>query len=184
MGGTDDPGNLVDLTPEEHYVAHQLLVKIHPGHRGLAFAAMYMAKQCTGSKPYGWLRRRAGAARRGEKRPPRSPEWCAKLSAAKKGKKRGPRTPEWSAKIIAANTGKRRSAETRAKIAASHLGKPQSPEHRAKNAANLRARALSAEWRAKLAAAHTGKKHTPEHRAKVAAAVCAIWQRRREQATP
>ena len=23
LGGTDDPMNLVDLTPEEHYVAHQ-----------------------------------------------------------------------------------------------------------------------------------------------------------------
>ena len=27
MGGTDDEENLVELTPEEHYVAHQLLVK-------------------------------------------------------------------------------------------------------------------------------------------------------------
>ena len=25
MGGTDDKDNLVDLTPEEHYLAHQLL---------------------------------------------------------------------------------------------------------------------------------------------------------------
>lgn len=30
LGGTDDESNLVDLTPEEHFVAHQLLAKIHP----------------------------------------------------------------------------------------------------------------------------------------------------------
>jgi 5-methylcytosine-specific restriction endonuclease McrA len=29
LGGSDDISNLVDLTPEEHYVCHQLLVKIH-----------------------------------------------------------------------------------------------------------------------------------------------------------
>ncbi|XAO17074.1 homing endonuclease [Escherichia phage FL23] len=28
LGGSNDASNLVDLTPEEHYVAHQLLVKI------------------------------------------------------------------------------------------------------------------------------------------------------------
>ena len=28
MGGSDNSDNLVDLTPEEHYVAHQLLIKI------------------------------------------------------------------------------------------------------------------------------------------------------------
>jgi len=29
MGGSDDKSNLVDLTPEEHFLAHQLLLKIH-----------------------------------------------------------------------------------------------------------------------------------------------------------
>jgi hypothetical protein len=33
MGGTDDEENLVELTPEEHYVAHQLLVKIYPKNK-------------------------------------------------------------------------------------------------------------------------------------------------------
>lgn len=35
MGGTDDLENLVDLTPEEHYVAHQLLVKMNPTNHKL-----------------------------------------------------------------------------------------------------------------------------------------------------
>lgn len=30
LGGDDVQENLVYLTPEEHYVAHQLLVKIYP----------------------------------------------------------------------------------------------------------------------------------------------------------
>lgn len=63
MGGGDEPSNLVDLTPEEHYVAHQLLVKMNPGNGKLAYAALAMtmkshthARRC--NKLYGWLRRR------------------------------------------------------------------------------------------------------------------------------
>lgn len=62
MGGDDSPDNLVDLTPEEHYVAHQLLVKMHPDHRGLVWAAHQMTKHQNGNrngnKLYGWLKRK------------------------------------------------------------------------------------------------------------------------------
>lgn len=61
MGGTDDKINLVDLTPEEHFLAHQLLVKIHPSVEGLAYACMKMAGNPHGhrrNKVYGWLRRK------------------------------------------------------------------------------------------------------------------------------
>ena len=63
MGGSDDPENLVDLTPEEHYLAHLLLVKIHPKNRRLIRAAMIMSQggnslqNRIGNKQYGWLRR-------------------------------------------------------------------------------------------------------------------------------
>lgn len=30
MGGSDEPENIANLAPEEHFVAHQLLVKIYP----------------------------------------------------------------------------------------------------------------------------------------------------------
>ena len=30
MGGDDSKGNLVCLTPEEHYVCHQILIKMYP----------------------------------------------------------------------------------------------------------------------------------------------------------
>lgn len=57
MGGTNDPLNLVKLTLEEHYVAHQLLTKIHPGHHGLLHAAMMMCVGRPTNKRYGWIRR-------------------------------------------------------------------------------------------------------------------------------
>lgn len=58
MGGNDDKNNLVDLTPEEHYLAHQLLVKIYPENSGLAHAANMMCVNRTNNKLYGWVRRR------------------------------------------------------------------------------------------------------------------------------
>ena len=58
LGGTDDKENLVKLTPEEHYVAHQLLTKMYPAHSGLAYAAILMCSNRATNKIYGWLRRR------------------------------------------------------------------------------------------------------------------------------
>jgi len=60
MGGTDDPENLVDLTPEEHYVCHQLLVKIHPNHPKLIHAVVCMSGfKHKRNKLYGWHKRRS-----------------------------------------------------------------------------------------------------------------------------
>ena len=58
LGGTDDKSNLVDLTPEEHYVAHQLLVKMYPNNGRLAHAAHMMTVNRATNKSYGWVRRR------------------------------------------------------------------------------------------------------------------------------
>jgi len=62
MGGTDGGENLVDLTPEEHYVAHQLLVKMHPDNGSLIYAANMMSvdSSCTSrnNKRYGWLKKK------------------------------------------------------------------------------------------------------------------------------
>lgn len=66
MGGTDDHENLVDLTPEEHFLAHQLLAKIHPENSKLVFAAVAMTRHNSSSrisnKMYGWIRRRHAEA--------------------------------------------------------------------------------------------------------------------------
>ena len=64
MGGGDAIENLVDLTPEEHYVAHQLLVKMYPNNLRLVRACDVMSKDTKAgkywrkNKMYGWLRRK------------------------------------------------------------------------------------------------------------------------------
>lgn len=58
MGGLDVDENLVELTPEEHYVAHQLLVKIYPENDKLIYAAIMMIPSRPNNKLYGWLKRR------------------------------------------------------------------------------------------------------------------------------
>lgn len=58
MGGSDNKNNLVDLTPEEHYLAHQLLVRIYPNNNALIKAAMMMTVNRSNNKIYGWLRRK------------------------------------------------------------------------------------------------------------------------------
>lgn len=62
MGGSDDADNLVDLTPEEHYIAHQLLVKMYPEDHKLAKAAHMMTVKRPNNKVYGWLRKRHAIA--------------------------------------------------------------------------------------------------------------------------
>lgn len=62
LGGTDAATNLVKLTPEEHYVAHQLLVKMHPDNKSLIKAAQMMIPNRPSNKLYGWVRRKFAAA--------------------------------------------------------------------------------------------------------------------------
>lgn len=66
IGGSDDQSNIAVLTPEEHYVAHQLLVKMYPNNNGVLWAALVMTGHKNGSrcnnKLYGWLRRKYAKA--------------------------------------------------------------------------------------------------------------------------
>jgi len=66
LGGSNSKDNLVVLTAEEHFLAHQLLVKMHPGNHKLAYAAQAMvfknAKTRRSNKLYGWLKRRMAQA--------------------------------------------------------------------------------------------------------------------------
>jgi hypothetical protein len=61
MGGTDEPENIVRLTAREHFVAHQLLVKIYPENKNLILAVIRFSRQIksgliVNSKLYQWLR--------------------------------------------------------------------------------------------------------------------------------
>jgi hypothetical protein len=63
MNGSNDSSNLVELTPEEHYIAHQLLIKIYPENHALAKAAHMMVSNRPSNKYYGWIRRRYSKAK-------------------------------------------------------------------------------------------------------------------------
>lgn len=56
MGGTDESDNIVSLTAEEHFLAHLLLVKIHPSNTSLWYAANMMGNR--NNKHYGWVKKR------------------------------------------------------------------------------------------------------------------------------
>jgi len=132
MGGGDEPENLVRLTPEEHFVAHQLLVKIYPEKRTLVIAVLRMshAEHYRGNKVFGWLRRKhaevigevVGDYWRGRKRKPFSDEHRKKIAEAQAGKKRGPHSEEHKRRLSDAHRGKRLTAEHKQKLAKAKLG--------------------------------------------------------------
>ena len=204
LGGDDSPENLVDLLPEEHFVSHQLLVKMYPGNRKLIWALSGMClnsgRQQRNNKLYGWIRRQMSAARRGRRF---TVEHRAKLSAAKQGRpppnKGVPMSDEQRAKMsialkgrVAPNKGKSASPETRAKQSAAKLGKP----------AHNRGVPMSAEQKEKISAAKFGQKQSfeaiekrkatmrasnkfqeamrdPDHRAAQAERMHAVWAARK-----
>jgi NUMOD3 motif len=62
MGGSNAEENLILLTPEEHYLAHLLLIKMHKDHAGLTFAAIKLTRSTKNGKRmnnklYSWLRK-------------------------------------------------------------------------------------------------------------------------------
>lgn len=60
LGGDNAKSNIAILTPEEHYVVHQLLAKLYPENKSLAHACVMMTGNATPgrrNKLYGWLRR-------------------------------------------------------------------------------------------------------------------------------
>jgi len=132
MGGGDEKSNIVALTPEEHFVSHQLLVRIHPETKGLAIAVwrMTFGKNHESSKRYGWLRRKhseaigevIGKYWRGRKRNDFSELHRQRISSAQIGKKRGEHSPEHKSKLSEAHKGKKLTEEHREKLAIAKLG--------------------------------------------------------------
>lgn len=90
IGGTDDSTNIVELTPEEHYVAHQLLVKIHPNCSKILRAAIMMIPNRPTNKLYGWLKRRFSYAQQqemlGSKNTQYNTMWISNITEKKNSK--------------------------------------------------------------------------------------------------
>ena len=88
LGGKDLPHNLINLTPEEHYLAHLLLCKMFPKNPSLASAAMMMCANRKSNKVYGWLRKKHALAmsnhQRGEKNSQYGTVWIYKDESSQK----------------------------------------------------------------------------------------------------
>jgi hypothetical protein len=125
MNGSDDIENIVNLLPEEHYVAHQLLVKIYPENDKILSAAIVMGgkkkgrKQCN-NRVYGWLKKRLSESRKGKPGHSRSEETRKKMSESQKKVVRGPLTEE----------SVRKRTETRKINGISKHSKPRTAEFR------------------------------------------------------
>lgn len=94
MGGKDNVENICLLTPEEHYLAHQLLIKIYPNNNKLIFAAICMTVHTTehriNNKIYGWLKRKHSIAASERSKT----VWKNKKESIKKNMKKSFNTPE------------------------------------------------------------------------------------------
>ena len=130
LGGNNKKENIVLLTPEEHYVAHQLLVKMHPGISKLVYAAMLMTQSSNGeragNKLFGWIKKRLADARRG----PHSEARKKKNSEAQKGKKM---SDESRAKMSSSRKGVPKSEEQKRKASEAQIGRKKTPEQIEKN---------------------------------------------------
>lgn len=171
LGGSNDEDNIVRLTPEEHYVAHQLLVKLYPKHLGIVSAAHAMTTsrrpELARNKLFGWLRRRMSEAQTGQKR---DPSVGRKIADRLRGKKLPQSVIE---KMRAKTKGQTRSEDTRKKMSQARLGFKPSAAAVEKMRASLRGKKQSAETKAKRAASMKGRACPPETRAKIAAAAAA-----------
>lgn len=133
LGGDDSNENLVILTAREHFVAHQLLVKIYPSEPKLIFAAkmmcsappQYYAKRSK-NRLYEWLRKRWSEAAKTSPRKPRKKE-------TKPRNRIYVRTPEQAAKAHATRklNGYTHSEETKRRI--SETNKKTKAERKALN---------------------------------------------------
>ena len=160
LGGTDDAENLVALTPEEHLVAHLLLVKLNPEHSGLSHAANMMISRFGNNKWYGWLKRKSS----GHIRDTLRAHWD---------------DPAYRDRQRMSHTGKALSAEQKQKISVAVAG-DRHPMHGKKHTLESIAKMRDA----KLGLTGDknyffGKKHTPETSAKMKAA----WARRKAAST-
>lgn len=106
MHGDNSKENIVELLPEEHYVAHQLLVKIYPDNNKLIYAAKMMTHgNNRNNKLYKWLKiKHAQTVSKERKGKKLSIEHRKKLSEAHTGKTL---SPEHAAKIKASNIGRK-----------------------------------------------------------------------------
>jgi len=149
MGGTNDPDNLVDLTAREHYVIHQLLVKMYPENEKLVQAAHMMTMNLHGkrskNRKYSWLRKKhantmsismmGNTNSKGKKKPSRSKEHVENHRRTMIGKKKPTRTKVHCENLSNSLTGIKKgpmSDEHKQKIRDANRGRVFTEEHKQK----------------------------------------------------
>lgn len=169
MGGKYVEGNVAWLTPEEHYVAHQLLVKMYPTNVKVLHAAMMMivpGKTSRNNKLYGWLRRRFVESMRGRPIPE-----SAKKNMRKPHKKM---SEEGRLNISIAGRGRKFTSEHKIKIGEANRKRVWTNYSR-KKASNSRKGILpwntgkhwDEETRKKISNSRKGQHHTEETKEKL-----------------
>ena len=180
LSGTDSKENIVNLYPEEHYLAHLLLCKLNKGNSKLLYAAMNMTSGAMinngkrNNKAYGWLRRQYADSMSGDNNPNRRNPNIQKEAAKKRiGQKR---TEETKAKMSASQKGRKLTEEHKLKLAEAAKNRPPiSDETRKKLQNRIPNRGMlgekqSAESVGKRADANRGRKNSDEARLKKSAA--------------
>lgn len=196
MGGSNAKANIVRLTPEEHFLAHLLLVKMHPERPALMGALFLMSRSAVGltqrsNKVYGWLRRKYIEAKKGWRPTPeaiekararnlgikRTDEFKSGVSAFHKGRKRNPETGR---RISEAHKVRCRTPEFREKISRIHTGLKRSPDVCAQIGLRQKGRRLSDETKCKMSAAAKGRPKSAETRRRMSEAQSRVQAQKRQ----
>lgn len=154
LGGSNDKSNLVRLTPEEHYIAHLLLVKMYPENVSLLWASVCMTNGTENmprkNKLFGWLRKKFSSAMKiqntGRKA---SEESKRKMSEARLGKKMKPHSEQTKLKMSQASKGKLKTEAHKKALSLAKIGKvrkPHSEETKQKIRESNRKAALLKDW--------------------------------------
>ena len=180
LGGTDSKENIVNLYPEEHYLAHLLLCKLNKNNSKLLYAAMNMTSGSMinngkrNNKAYGWLRRQYAKAMSGDNNPSRqNPNLQKEASKKRIGQTR---SKETKLRMSQAQKGRTFSEETKKKMSEAAKARPPISEETRKKLQNripnrgMLGKKQSAESVAKRADANRGRKDSDESKLKKSAA--------------
>ena len=127
LGGGNEKSNLVFLTAKEHFMAHKLLVRIHPLNKGVWYALIAMGRiHEFKTRIFASERKRAYGIRRGFKYSEESRKKMSESAKRRGPQKNGEKTqfgnkPPWNKGLKGFRKGYIHSEETRAKLRAAML---------------------------------------------------------------
>lgn len=174
MGGDDSVENIAILTPEEHFVAHILLVKIHKNTKHAPALIKGVVMMTSGHKGkrsrkiYGWLRRAYAKSMSGDNNPNRKYPEIAKSAALKRVGSR--RTAETRKRMSDAQKGRTFTSETKRKMSIAAKNKPKISEETRKKLSES-AKGRKGPWagktrddsfKQKISMANKGRSHSKE----------------------